>query len=110
VEEKYFDAVTSISGSGPAYVYYFIKAMIDGGIKGGLSFDQSKELTIATMIGASKMVANSSEELDTLIQKVCSKGGTTIQAIDTFREKSIDKSIIEGIEKCRKRSEELSKG
>ncbi|MDE6869672.1 MAG: pyrroline-5-carboxylate reductase [Clostridia bacterium] len=110
VEEKYFDAVTSISGSGPAYVYYFIKAMIDGGIKGGLSFDQSKELTIATMIGASKMVANSSEELDNLIQKVCSKGGTTIQAIDTFREKSVDKSIIEGIEKCRKRSEELSKG
>lgn len=109
VEEKYFDAVTSISGSGPAYVYYFIKAMIDGGVKGGLSFEQSKELTIATMIGASKMVENSSEELDTLIQKVCSKGGTTIQAIDTFREKSVDKSIIEGIDKCRKRSEELSK-
>ncbi|MDE6472473.1 MAG: pyrroline-5-carboxylate reductase [Clostridia bacterium] len=109
VEEKYFDAVTSISGSGPAYVYYFIKAMIDGGIKGGLSFEQSKELTIATMIGASKMVANSSEDLDVLIQKVCSKGGTTIQAIDTFREKSVDKTIIEGIDKCRKRSEELSK-
>lgn len=109
VEEKYFDAVTSISGSGPAYVYYFIKAMIDGGVKGGLSFEQSKELTIATMIGASKMVANSSEDLDLLIQKVCSKGGTTVQAIDTFREKSVDKSIIEGIDKCRKRSEELSK-
>ena len=109
VDEKYFDAVTSISGSGPAYVYYFIKAMIDGGVKGGLSFEQSKELTIATMIGASKMVANSSEELDVLIQKVCSKGGTTIQAIDTFRQNSIDKSIIEGIDKCRKRSEELSK-
>ena len=109
VEEKYFDAVTSISGSGPAYVYYFIKAMIDGGVKGGLSFEQSKELTIATMVGASKMVANSSEELDVLIQKVCSKGGTTIQAIDTFREYSVDKSIIEGIDKCRKRSEELSK-
>lgn len=109
VEEKYFDAVTSISGSGPAYVYYFIKAVIDGGVKGGLSFEQSKELTIATMIGASKMVANSSEDLDALIQKVCSKGGTTIQAIDTFREKSVDKSIIEGIDKCRIRSEELSK-
>ncbi|MDE6275495.1 MAG: pyrroline-5-carboxylate reductase [Clostridia bacterium] len=109
VDEKYFDAVTSISGSGPAYVYYFIKAMIDGGVKGGLSFEQSKDLTIATMIGASKMVANSSENLDILIQKVCSKGGTTIQAIDTFNEKSVDKSIIEGIDKCRKRSEELSK-
>ena len=109
VEERYFDAVTSISGSGPAYVYYFIKAMIDGGVKGGLSYEQSKELTIATMIGASKMVANSSEELDVLIQKVCSKGGTTIQAIDTFKEKSVGESIIEGIDKCRKRSEELSK-
>lgn len=109
VEEKYFDAVTSISGSGPAYVYYFIKAMIDGGVKGGLSFEQSKELTIATMIGASKMVANSNEELDVLIQKVCSKGGTTIQAIDTFKEKSVNESIIEGIERCRNRSEELSK-
>ncbi|MDE5756020.1 MAG: pyrroline-5-carboxylate reductase [Clostridia bacterium] len=109
VEEKYFDAVTSISGSGPAYVYYFIKAMIDGGVNGGLSFEQSKELTIATMIGASKMVESSSEELDLLIQKVCSKGGTTIQAIDTFKEKSVGESIIEGINKCRKRSEELSK-
>lgn len=109
VDEKYFDAVTSISGSGPAYVYYFIKAMIDGGVKGGLSFDQSKELTIATMIGASKMVENSTDNLDVLIQKVCSKGGTTIQAIDTFKENSVDKSIIKGIDKCRKRSEELSK-
>ena len=109
VEEKYFDAVTSISGSGPAYVYYFIKAMIDGGVKGGLSFEQSKELTISTMIGASKMVANSSEDLDVLIQKVCSKGGTTIQAIDTFRGNSVEKSIIEGIDKCRMRSEELSR-
>ncbi|MDE7191375.1 MAG: pyrroline-5-carboxylate reductase [Clostridia bacterium] len=109
VEEKYFDAVTSISGSGPAYVYYFIKAMIDGGVKGGLSFEQSKDLTIATMIGASKMVANSTEALDVLIDRVCSKGGTTIQAIDTFKENSVDKSIIEGIDKCRKRSEELSK-
>ena len=109
VDEKYFDAVTSISGSGPAYVYYFIKAVIDGGVKGGLSFEQSKELTIATMIGASKMVESSTEDLDVLIQKVCSKGGTTIQAIDTFKENSVDKSIIEGIDKCRKRSEELSK-
>ena len=109
VDEKYFDAVTSISGSGPAYVYYFIKAMIEGGMKGGLDFNQSKELAIATMIGASKMVDKSDENIDVLIDKVCSKGGTTIQAIDTFKRKQILEGIVEGIENCRKRSEELSK-
>ena len=109
VEEKYFDAVTSVSGSGPAYVYYFIKSMIEGGMKGGLDFNQSKELAIATIIGASKMVENSNEDLDELIDKVCSKGGTTIQAIETFKRNHVNESIVEGIENCRKRSEELSK-
>lgn len=109
VSEEYFDAVTSISGSGPAYVYYFIKAMIDGGVKGGLSYEQSKILTVATMIGASKMVEKSDDSLDLLIDKVCSKGGTTIQAIDTFNRNNVDSGIIEGIDSCRKRSEELSK-
>lgn len=110
VEEKYFDAVTSVSGSGPAYVYYFIKAMTEGGVKGGLSYEQSKELAINTMIGASKLAQTSSDNLETLIQKVCSKGGTTIQAIDTFERHNISDKIIEGIDNCRKRSEELSKG
>lgn len=109
VEEKYFDAVTSISGSGPAYVYYFIKSMIDAGVDGGLSFEQSKMLTLQTFIGASKMVEKSDEDLAVLINKVCSKGGTTIQAIDTFNNNNLDKIILDGIQKCRKRSEELSK-
>lgn len=109
VEEKYFDAVTSISGSGPAYVYYFIKAMTDAGVEGGLSFEQSKELTIRTIIGASKLAEASSDNLDTLIDKVCSKGGTTIQAIDTFRQTNVAEHIQLGIKKCRQRSEELSK-
>lgn len=109
VDESYFDAVTSVSGSGPAYVYYFIKSVIDAGIEGGLSYEQSKELTLKTFIGASKMVEKSTDSLDTLIDKVCSKGGTTIQAIDTFRQTNIYENIKLGVEKCRKRSEELSK-
>ncbi|MDE6189337.1 MAG: pyrroline-5-carboxylate reductase [Clostridia bacterium] len=109
IEENLFDAVTSVSGSGPAYVYYFIKAMIEGGVKGGLSYEQSKELALNTIIGASKMVENSSDDLQTLIQKVCSKGGTTIQAIDTFEKARVGESIVQGIENCRRRSEELSK-
>lgn len=109
VDESYFDAVTSVSGSGPAYVYYFIKAVIDAGVEGGLSYEQSKQLTLKTFIGASKMVENSSDSLDTLIDKVCSKGGTTIQAIDSFRQAHVAENIKLGVEKCRKRSEELSK-
>lgn len=110
VDESYFDAVTSISGSGPAYVYYFIKAVTDAGVEGGLSYEQSKQLALKTFIGASKMVENSTDSLDALIDKVCSKGGTTIQAIDTFRQTNVAENIKLGIEKCRKRSEELSKG
>lgn len=109
VDESYFDAVTSVSGSGPAYVYYFIKAVIDAGVEGGLSYEQSKQLTLKTFIGASKMVENSEDSLDTLIDKVCSKGGTTIQAIDSFKQANVADSIKLGVEKCRKRSEELSK-
>ena len=103
------DAVTAISGSGPAYVYYFIQSMIKAGIKNGLTEEQSKELTLQTFVGAVEMVKHSNDDLDTMIDRVCSKGGTTIQAIDTFRYYELEDKIIEGIDKCKLRSEELSK-
>jgi len=109
VNESDLDAVTAISGSGPAYVYYFIQSMIKGGIKNGLSEEAAKELTLQTFVGAVEMVKHSNDDLDTVIDRVCSKGGTTIQAIDTFRSYDLDDKIIEGIDKCRIRSEELSK-
>ncbi len=109
VNESDLDAVTAISGSGPAYVYYFIQSMIKGGIKNGLSEEESKELTLQTFVGAVEMVKHSNDDLDTMIDRVCSKGGTTIQAIDTFRSYDLDAKIIEGIDKCKIRSEELSK-
>ncbi len=109
LDEKHFDAVTSISGSGPAYVYYFIQSMILAGVEGGLDFETSKILTLQTVYGSSKMIENSDEDIDILIERVCSKGGTTIQAVDTFRENEMDKIIQLGIQKCKNRSEELSK-
>ncbi len=109
VNESDLDAVTAISGSGPAYVYYFIQSMIKGGIKNGLSEEAAKELTLQTFVGAVEMVKHSNDDLDTMIDRVCSKGGTTIQAIDTFRSYDLDAKIIEGIDKCKIRSEELSK-
>ncbi|MCR4661809.1 MAG: pyrroline-5-carboxylate reductase [Clostridia bacterium] len=109
IEEEKFDTVTSISGSGPAYIFYFIRSMIESGIKNGLTFEQSRELTINTFIGATKLYEQSNEDLNILIDKVCSKGGTTIQAINTFNENNLDLIIKDGIDRCKKRSEELSK-
>ena len=109
VNESDLDAVTAISGSGPAYVYYFIQSMIKAGIKNGLTEEAAKELTLQTFVGAVEMVKHSSDDLDTMIDRVCSKGGTTIQAIDTFRSYDLEDKIIEGIDKCKHRSEELSK-
>lgn len=109
LDEKLFDAMTSVSGSGPAYVYYFIDAMIQGGIAGGLSEREAKTLTLATFEGAVAMVRASDEPIGTLIERVCSKGGTTIQAIDTFRTEKLDDVVALGMERCRKRSEELGK-
>jgi pyrroline-5-carboxylate reductase len=109
LDESLFDAVTSVSGSGPAYVYLFIKAMIDGGTDGGLDYQTSKTLTLQTVLGAAKMIENSDKQIDLLIDAVCSKGGTTIQAIDSFRADGLEDIVKKGMEKCRLRSEELGK-
>lgn len=109
VEEKYFDAITSISGSGPAYVYMFIDGMIKGGIQGGLSYEESKKLAINTVIGASALALQSDESLETLTDMVCSKGGTTIEAVKIYKNEGLQSLIIKGIEACRNRSKELSK-
>ena len=109
VDEDKLDAVTAISGSGPAYVYYFIKSMIDAGVKLGLTEDESATLTYQTFNGAIKMAQTTDTGLDKLIEMVCSKGGTTIQAIDCFRENNTDKIIEDAIKKCYDRSKELSK-
>ena len=108
IEENKLDAVTAISGSGPAYVYYFIKSMIDAGISLGLTEDESKTLTYQTFVGATTLSMNSELPLSNLIDMVCSKGGTTIEAINTFEKGGLDKIIDLAIKNCYKRSIELS--
>lgn len=109
VEENLFDAVTSVSGSGPAYVYMFIEGMIEGGLDGGLSYEQSKKLAVNTVIGAANMVNLSEESTAILTERVCSKGGTTIEAVNMYKEKGLKETIKSGIAACRKRSEEISR-
>ena len=108
-EEINFDAITSVSGSGPAYVYMFAEGMIKGGMNGGLSYEESKILALDTIIGAAEIAKISDEPLSVLVDRVCSKGGTTIEAVNVFREKDLIDTIAEGVDACRKKSEILGK-
>lgn len=105
--ERLFHAVTAVSGSGPAYVYMFIDGMIKGGIDAGLDAETAKLLTLQTFRGAAAM-AEASDDIDTLIKNVCSPGGTTIEAVNHYKDTKLEEIIAEGMEKCKNRSEELS--
>lgn len=110
LEEDKLNAVTGVSGSSPAYFYLFLKAIIESGVKQGLSYDDAKILATSTMIGAGKMVLNNNDKtLDQLIDAVCSKGGTTIEAINVFNQCDLLKITDKAIDACVKRASELEK-
>ena len=106
-EEAKMDAVTAISGSGPAYVFYFIEAMQQAALELGLDEDQAKALSLQTFIGASKLAEKSHESPTTLRDQVTSKGGTTEQAILTMESGGVKSSIIKAAKAAASRSEEL---
>lgn len=109
VDESKMDAVTGISGSGPAYAFMFIDALIDAGVKQGLSKDEAKVLAVQTVLGAAEMVQREEQSLSELILQVCSKGGTTIEAVKVFEERGFGKIISDAVTACVNRSIELSK-
>ena len=108
ISEDKMNAVTGISGSGPAYVYLFIKALTEAGVKQGLTYEQAKILATNTIIGSGQMVlANTEKSLDDLITAVCSKGGTTIEAVNSFNNDGLDKIVDVAVTKCVNRAKEL---
>lgn len=108
ISEDKMDAVTGISGSGPAYVFMFIDALIDAGVEQGLTREQAKTLAVQTVIGGAEMVQHSEKPLSELIMNVCSKGGTTIEAVKVFESNDFRGIISKAVDACVKRSEELS--
>lgn len=109
VPENKLNAVTGISGSGPAYVYLFIDGLIKAGVRNGLTEDEAKTLAVATVSGGADMVAESEDKtLDQLISAVCSKGGTTIRAVESFQADDLEGVIDRAVTACVKRAEELS--
>lgn len=107
--EPLLDAVTAISGSGPAYFFYLIEAMIEAGQNLGLSETQARELTIATAAGAAKLISKSDQSAQALRLAVTSKGGTTEAAINTLQQYDMKNIIESAIKNAATRSQQLSK-
>ena len=105
--EALIDPVTAVSGSGPAYVFYFLEAMIEAGTKLGLDAASAKRLAIATFTGAAKLAADSSDDLATLRANVTSKGGTTAAALQVMMERQVKEAIGSAVEAASARGREL---
>ncbi|KAF1020103.1 MAG: Pyrroline-5-carboxylate reductase [Paracidovorax wautersii] len=106
-QDTLIDAVTAVSGSGPAYVFYFMEAIEAQGVKLGLSPQQAHQLALATFAGATALAAASDEPLQTLRQRVTSKGGTTFAAISSLKADGVAGSIQRAVQACQQRAREL---
>jgi pyrroline-5-carboxylate reductase len=109
VTEDQLDAVTGLSGSGPAYIYMVIEALIDGGVKMGLSRDISTKLAIQTVLGSAKLAKSSGLHPAILRDQVTTPGGTTINAIHELESHGLRSMLIDAVATATHRSEELSK-
>lgn len=106
--ETLIDAVTAVSGSGPAYFYYFVKSMIEAAQKLGFDEGTASLLVKQTMLGAFHVMNNSDKNLDELIQSVASKGGTTEAALQVLNKNNVHNNIINALLCAEKRAKELA--
>ncbi|MGB2601922.1 MAG: pyrroline-5-carboxylate reductase [Candidatus Omnitrophota bacterium] len=109
VEEGLMDAVTAVSGSGPAYLFHLAEAMVEAAIEVGFDTEVAEKLVVQTLYGSSLLLRESKEAPADLIKKVSSKGGTTEAAL-TVLEKELKDIMKAAIKRAKERSEELSKG
>lgn len=106
-DESHLDAVTALSGSGPAYVFYFLEAMVRAGTQLGLNSDQARVLAVETFRGAAKLAQQRPEPLETLRTQVTSKGGTTERALFSMNASGVGLSIESAVLAAAERSREL---
>ncbi len=107
-DETHMHAVTAVSGSAPAYVFYFIESMIDGAVALGLDKEQASALAMQTVLGAAKMAIGSDDAPAELRRKVTSPNGTTQAAIESMQGNEIGRQIAEAMKACYDRSDALS--
>ena len=105
--EEQLDAITAVSGSGPAYVFYFIEALQQAALEVGLAPDAARRLALETFTGAVKLAGESSEDAATLRARVTSKGGTTAAALASMQADGIKEAIVKAVKAANQRSREL---
>ena len=105
--EEQLDAVTALSGSGPAYMFYFMEAMVSAGIDMGLTRTQAHRLTVATFIGAGELARASEDPPEILRQRVTSKGGTTHAALSSMENDNVKTQFVRALHAARRRAREL---
>jgi pyrroline-5-carboxylate reductase len=110
VPEHYQDAVTAISGSGPAYIFYVVEAMIEAGVVLGLPRATSTELVVQTLFGAATMLKETGEHPTVLRERVSSPGGTTVAALRQLDDHKVRAAFITAMEAAASRSHELAAG
>lgn len=107
--EAALDAVTAVSGSGPAYYFLLMEAMQDAGKKMGLDAHSSKLLTLQTALGAAQMALDSDVDVGELRRRVTSAGGTTEQAVNTFEQGGLRELVAKAMNNCANRAKEMAK-
>ena len=108
--EKHLDAVTAISGSGPAYIFYVVEAMIEAGVVLGLPRATATELVVQTLYGAATMLKETKEHPTVLREQVSSPGGTTVAALRQLDDHKVRAAFVTAIEAAAARSKELASG
>lgn len=109
LDESLMNSVIAVNGSSPAYVYLFAKAMVDYAEKEGIDTEAALRLVCATLKGSAEMLEKSGDTPQELIRKVSSPGGTTLKALEKLEEKDFYNSVIEAMDACTNRANELSK-
>jgi pyrroline-5-carboxylate reductase len=107
--EELLDTVTGVSGSGPAYFYYVMEAIIEAGIRGGLSPEDARRLTVETALGAAMMVKRTGEAPEELRRKVTSPNGTTQAAVEVLERYRCREAIAEAVLRAAERADELGR-
>ena len=107
--EDDLDAVTALSGSGPAYVFYFIEAMVQAGVEMGLAPEQARRLAQETFAGAAALAMQSDESPAVLRERVTSKGGTTYAAITSLDDSGVKAAFVKALHAARTRAQELGR-